>query len=277
MVERIRILLESRQLTPTQFADLIGIARPIVSHVLSGRNKPSLEVVQRILAAMPELAMPWLLNGSGPMLAPSAAAGAAVVLAASASAPVAAGAADAPVAARVVAHVAEAFNLPQYSDKEGAATETQHAAATPVNPASATQPTKLAEPVGRVSKPLPFRSGTAKAVATPKRFVAPAAGAGKTGSLNEPAALLQAGQEEVAAGVAAPVFQTAPTAPTAAPMAVAHHLPVQPSVAAEGPPVAGTEGPENALAHALFTGAEKQIRRIVIFYHDGSFADYQPE
>ena len=72
MVERIRILLESRQLTPTQFADAIGVARPIVSHILSGRNKPSLEVVQRILAAMPDLAMPWLLNGTGPMLATSA-------------------------------------------------------------------------------------------------------------------------------------------------------------------------------------------------------------
>ena len=71
MVERIKTLLESRQLTPTQFADAIGVARPIVSHVLSGRNKPSLEVVQRILAAMPDLAMPWLLNGTGPMLATS--------------------------------------------------------------------------------------------------------------------------------------------------------------------------------------------------------------
>ncbi|MDQ2793622.1 MAG: helix-turn-helix domain-containing protein, partial [Bacteroidota bacterium] len=68
MVERIRTLLESRQLTPTQFADLIGVARPIVSHILSGRNKPSLEVVQRILAAMPDLSMAWLLNGSEPML-----------------------------------------------------------------------------------------------------------------------------------------------------------------------------------------------------------------
>lgn len=68
MVDRIRILLESRKLSPTQFADLIAVARPIVSHILSGRNKPSLEVVQRILVAIPELSMPWLLNGSGPML-----------------------------------------------------------------------------------------------------------------------------------------------------------------------------------------------------------------
>lgn len=82
MVERIRLLLETRQLTPTQFADTIGIARPIVSHILSGRNKPSLEVVQRILASLPDLSMSWLLNGTGPMLVPATDAGAPPALAA---------------------------------------------------------------------------------------------------------------------------------------------------------------------------------------------------
>ncbi|WP_139921515.1 helix-turn-helix domain-containing protein [Hymenobacter sp. DG01] len=67
--QRIKELLLSRQLSPTQFADAIGISRPIVSHILSGRNKPSLEVVQRVIAAFPELSLPWLLNGTGPMLA----------------------------------------------------------------------------------------------------------------------------------------------------------------------------------------------------------------
>ncbi|AYA36240.1 helix-turn-helix domain-containing protein [Hymenobacter oligotrophus] len=69
MVDRIRQLLQARQLTSTQFADAIGVARPIVSHILSGRNKPSLEVVQKILLAFPDLSMAWLLNGHGPMLA----------------------------------------------------------------------------------------------------------------------------------------------------------------------------------------------------------------
>ncbi|WP_375378189.1 helix-turn-helix domain-containing protein [Hymenobacter cellulosilyticus] len=71
MVERIRALLQARQLSPTQFADAIGVARPIVSHILSGRNKPSLEVVQKIIGAFPELSLPWLLSGTGPMLASS--------------------------------------------------------------------------------------------------------------------------------------------------------------------------------------------------------------
>ncbi|RTQ51515.1 helix-turn-helix domain-containing protein [Hymenobacter gummosus] len=69
MVERIRQLIQARQLSPTQFADAIGVARPIVSHILGGRNKPSLEVVQKIIAAFPDVALPWLLSGQGDMLA----------------------------------------------------------------------------------------------------------------------------------------------------------------------------------------------------------------
>ncbi|WP_141765671.1 helix-turn-helix transcriptional regulator, partial [Hymenobacter coccineus] len=68
MVDRIRELLLARQLSPTQFADAIGVARPIMSHILSGRNKPSLEVVQKIRAAFPDLSIDWLLDGTGPML-----------------------------------------------------------------------------------------------------------------------------------------------------------------------------------------------------------------
>ncbi|WP_156126355.1 helix-turn-helix domain-containing protein [Hymenobacter sp. DG25B] len=67
MVERIKTLLATRQLTPTQFADAIGVGRPIISHILTGRNKPSLEVVQKILAAFPDLSVSWLLSGQGEM------------------------------------------------------------------------------------------------------------------------------------------------------------------------------------------------------------------
>lgn len=69
MVDRIRELLSARQLTPTQFADTIQVSRPVISHILSGRNKPSLEVVQKIVAAFPEVSLVWLLNGTGTMLA----------------------------------------------------------------------------------------------------------------------------------------------------------------------------------------------------------------
>jgi DNA-binding XRE family transcriptional regulator len=73
MVTRIRQLLDTKQLTPTQFADFIGVGRPVMSHILSERNKPSLEVVQRIISAFPEVSLPWLLSGVGEMLDEAAA------------------------------------------------------------------------------------------------------------------------------------------------------------------------------------------------------------
>lgn len=68
MLDRIQELLRVREISASQFADTIGVSRPVVSHILSGRNKPSLEVVQKITAAFPDLSLSWLLNGNGPML-----------------------------------------------------------------------------------------------------------------------------------------------------------------------------------------------------------------
>jgi len=52
-------------LSASQFADKIGVQRSSVSHVLSGRNKPSLEFVQKILLAYPEISSDWILFGTG--------------------------------------------------------------------------------------------------------------------------------------------------------------------------------------------------------------------
>ncbi|MBT2559410.1 helix-turn-helix domain-containing protein [Hymenobacter sp. ISL-91] len=76
MLDRIQELLRVRELSSSQFADAIGVSRPVVSHILSGRNKPSLEVVQKVIAAFPDLSLSWLLNGTGPMLERVATAGA---------------------------------------------------------------------------------------------------------------------------------------------------------------------------------------------------------
>ena len=45
--ERIEYLIEAHGLTSSQFADKTGIPRASVSHILSGRNKPSLEILQK--------------------------------------------------------------------------------------------------------------------------------------------------------------------------------------------------------------------------------------
>ncbi|TVR76303.1 MAG: XRE family transcriptional regulator [Chitinophagaceae bacterium] len=50
-------------LSPSVFADKIGIQRSSVSHILSGRNKPGLDMIIKIIAAFPDVDAEWLLLG----------------------------------------------------------------------------------------------------------------------------------------------------------------------------------------------------------------------
>ncbi len=65
MQKRVKQILESKAYTPSRFADHIGVPRATISHILSGRNKPSLEVVQKILEAFPDISADWLVKGKG--------------------------------------------------------------------------------------------------------------------------------------------------------------------------------------------------------------------
>lgn len=65
MIERIRNLILSKNLNAAQFADQIGVQRSSISHVLSGRNKPSLEFIQKILKTYPDINSDWLISGYG--------------------------------------------------------------------------------------------------------------------------------------------------------------------------------------------------------------------
>lgn len=67
MVERILSFIKSKNLTPSQFADEIGVQRSGISHLISGRNKPSLEFIQRIVSRYPEINVQWILTGAGSM------------------------------------------------------------------------------------------------------------------------------------------------------------------------------------------------------------------
>ncbi|WP_191906885.1 helix-turn-helix transcriptional regulator [Adhaeribacter soli] len=69
MLERIKKIASHWQLSPTALADKIEVSRPVISHILTGRNRPSLEVVQKIALHFPELNRNWLLTGEGKMLA----------------------------------------------------------------------------------------------------------------------------------------------------------------------------------------------------------------
>ena len=59
--DKIELLIKKKQMSSSQFADVLGIPRSSISHILSGRNKPSLDVVQKILTAFPEVSSEDLL------------------------------------------------------------------------------------------------------------------------------------------------------------------------------------------------------------------------
>ncbi len=68
MVDRIKSIMAHYQLRAAQFSDAIGMQRSAVSHVLSRRNKPSLDFVLRIKKRFPDISLDWLTLGKGDML-----------------------------------------------------------------------------------------------------------------------------------------------------------------------------------------------------------------
>ena len=67
MKERIIQLMEHEHLKQAQFAEAIGIQRAAMSHIISGRNNASLDVLTKILTRYPEVSPDWLLFGQGAM------------------------------------------------------------------------------------------------------------------------------------------------------------------------------------------------------------------
>ena len=63
--EKIEYLMSIYGLTPSQFADRTGIQRASVSHILSNRNKPSLEILLKVYNAFPGISLNWLILGEG--------------------------------------------------------------------------------------------------------------------------------------------------------------------------------------------------------------------
>lgn len=65
MIDRIKSIMDYYHLSPAQFADKIGFQRSALSHVLSGRNKASLDFVLKVKNAFPNLNLEWLTLGDG--------------------------------------------------------------------------------------------------------------------------------------------------------------------------------------------------------------------
>lgn len=206
MLDRIKALMAARQLSASQFADLTTLPRPVVSHILSGRNKPSLEAAQKIMAAFPDVSVDWLLNGRGEMLV-------AATESASASA-----------------------STPPASKARPAAERAPREKQAPAHPIAA--PTTIAPP------PAPQPAVVA---APPAEPVAPPTYAA-------------AAESEPQASYA--TYAPPPVAPMAAPPAApAPPAPLSPPVPA---PVQQVLRPERV------------VRRILVFYSDGTFSDHRP-
>ena len=71
IVERIKRIISDNGLTNSSFADKIGVPRSTISHILSGRNNPSLDIIIKILDSFDEINADFLLKdeASTPVIA----------------------------------------------------------------------------------------------------------------------------------------------------------------------------------------------------------------
>ncbi|MDR2563621.1 MAG: helix-turn-helix transcriptional regulator [Prevotellaceae bacterium] len=67
MKNRIIQLMSEKGLSRIEFAEKIGVQRSNISHILEGRNRPSLDFIEKLARAYPALNMNWLLKGEGSM------------------------------------------------------------------------------------------------------------------------------------------------------------------------------------------------------------------
>lgn len=67
MREKLLHLMKNEELTSSRLAELLGIQPSGISHILKGRNNPSLDFIQKILRRFPQVNPDWLILGEGEM------------------------------------------------------------------------------------------------------------------------------------------------------------------------------------------------------------------
>ncbi|MBR1576126.1 MAG: helix-turn-helix transcriptional regulator [Bacteroidales bacterium] len=70
---RIQQFLAAENISQSQLADSIGVARASISHIIAGRNKPGFDFIQNLSRHYPNLNLDWLINGKGRMYKDAAA------------------------------------------------------------------------------------------------------------------------------------------------------------------------------------------------------------
>ena len=63
ILNRIQEVMKNNELSSSQFAEILGVQRSGISHILSGRNKPSLEFISKIHFKFDSVSIQWLLFG----------------------------------------------------------------------------------------------------------------------------------------------------------------------------------------------------------------------
>lgn len=61
--DRLQMVMKMHNLTNAGFADRVGVQRSSISHIMAGRNKPSLDFIQKTLTAFPRVNAQWLITG----------------------------------------------------------------------------------------------------------------------------------------------------------------------------------------------------------------------
>ncbi len=64
LTDRFKYIIKLNNLSSSSFADEIGVQRSSVSHILSGRNKPSMEFIEKVLKRFPKVNADWLITGN---------------------------------------------------------------------------------------------------------------------------------------------------------------------------------------------------------------------
>ncbi len=68
--ERLSRLLKEKSLSANELSKIIEVQRSTLSHLISGRNKPSLDLIERFYIAFPDIRLEWLILGKGAMYMP---------------------------------------------------------------------------------------------------------------------------------------------------------------------------------------------------------------
>jgi transcriptional regulator with XRE-family HTH domain len=63
ILDRIKMVMKANQMNAASFADRIGVQRSNLSHILTGRNKPSLDFIEKMLIQFPKVNASWLISG----------------------------------------------------------------------------------------------------------------------------------------------------------------------------------------------------------------------